>query len=99
MKEDNSSANDWKNNYYGMASSEAGGQAEAYIKITKSIGEYVGEKYGREMRILVLTNHESDYEKPKYPGESAGDELKAIWKMDYDFYLKKLEKYAENKSK
>ena len=69
-----------------------------YEKKTERIGEYVGREFGQEMRVLVLQLKETVYDEPTLADKpSKQDELK--WGKEYDLYLKKREKYKENKSK
>ena len=75
-----------------------GRDAYKYEETTKEIGEYIGRVYGREMKILVLAMKESTPKKPVYP-KDGNDENKAIWSKEYDAYMKKLEKYNDNKAR
>ena len=85
-----------KDNVYGMT--DVGKQADQYNKTTKAIGHYIGRVYGHEMKKLVLQLEESEPEEPKYPTTNDEKE-KAIWSKKYDLYLKKLERYEDQKSK
>ena len=85
---------------YGGAKAAAGKQGGQYGKTTKAISEYVGQKYGHDMKRLVEDGEEMDLEEPEYPsGAKPTDEEKAKWKMKYERYLNKQEKYDEHKAK
>ena len=75
-------------------------EAYKYDDGVKKIGAYVGRMYGKAMKVLVVSLTEDDIKKPKYPtGNNASEEAKAIWSKEYDQYLKKKEKYDDQKAK
>jgi hypothetical protein len=87
---------------YGLAT--VGKQANQYTNTTKAIAEYVGREYGYEMKLLVQQGKESEPVEPLYPsagtgGSTVSDQDKAIWSKKYDLFLKKQDRYEDNKAK
>ena len=75
-----------------------GQQAERYDKMTKAIGEYVGKKYGHEMKILVLQKIETKPTEPQLE-EKPNNQQEITWGKKYDLYLKKMYRYEDEKAK
>ena len=96
IEEDKPKISELKGHVYGMT--EIGKQADQYTKTTKAIGEYVGRMYGHDMKKLVLQLEETRPEEPEYPVDQS-DKNKAIWSKKYDLYLKKEERYEDQKGK
>lgn len=77
---------------------KTGGQADGYTKTTRAIGEYVGQVFGHEMKMLVLQLEETVWTEPTLEEKaSRQDELK--WGKEYDMILKKRDRYNEQKGK
>ena len=76
--------------------SVAGKQADVYDKTTKAIG--VGRVYGHEMKRLEILGKDEPPEEPEYP-EKGNEATKAIWSKRYDLYLRKADRYNEQKAK
>ena len=77
---------------------DAGKQGDKYDRTTKAIGEYVGTEYGHQMKVLVLQGKEEtlkELELPENPKKL--DELK--WGKQYDLYLRKVDRYKDEKAK
>ena len=82
MKIDTGSIEELKDYQFDLADSK---EAYKYDEITKKIGEYVGQVYGKDMKLLVVSGKESTMVKPTYPsGNNPSDEEKAIWSKEYD---------------
>ena len=76
-----------------------GQQAYKYDAVSKKIGECVGRVYSKEMKILVVSGKEATLVKPTYPsGDAATEAEKAIWSKEYDSYMKKKDKYDNDKA-
>ena len=73
--------------------------ADQYSKTTKAIGEYAGRTFGHDMKKLVLQLVESQPVEPEYPKEGSGEKERAIWSKRYDLYLKREERYKDQKGK
>lgn len=89
-----------KKHRYGVA--EVGKRADEYAQTTKAIAEHVGRVHGHEMKQLVLKGEESKFKEPEYPDAKTSGDIdrdRAIWSKQYDMYLKKDEKYKEQKAK
>ena len=87
-----------KGKMYTMSAGNKGGQADRYTQVTKAIAEYVGRKFGRSMRILVLSGKETEFDEPEYPGDEDKGQI-AIWNKRYDQYLKEVNAYSKDKEK
>ena len=87
---------DTKETMYTIA--KAGVQADMYAIVTKEIGQEMGKTYGHEMRNLVLQLKEASLQIPTLAEKPTRQE-ELMWSKDYDLYLKKKEKYEEQKSK
>jgi len=75
-----------------------GNQANLFEKKTQSIGEHVGREYGQLMRVLVLQLKEATLPVPQLP-KNPDEQQKLMWGKDCDMYLKKQDRYEENKAK
>jgi Zinc knuckle len=87
---------DLKTQMYAFA--KTGEQADGYTKTTKAIGEYVGKTYGHEMNILVMQLTETQLVAPTLADE-ASRQAELLWSKNYDIYLKKKDRYEEQKAK
>ena len=81
---------------YSIASGHS--HASLYEKKTEWIGEYVGREYGQEMRVLVLQQKETQFQVPTLK-DNPTKQQELMWGKDYDMYLKKKDRYEENKAK
>ena len=73
-------------------------QVDMWLRVTKKIAECVGQAFGKEMAVLVSQQKETTYTAPSLPdGASRAQEL--MWSKDYDMYLKKKNKYEEDKAR
>jgi len=87
---------DLENEVYTFAKTNE--QADEYSKTTKAIGEYVGKTYGHEMMVLVMQLTETSIPVPVLP-EDANRQRELMWGKEYDMYLKKKDRYEEQKAK
>ena len=85
-------------------------QADLFIKTTDAIGDYVGTKYGWDLRILVKQRQEAVFTKPTLPTRMATrskakedtteDEGALIeYKAELSIYYDKVDTYQANKAK
>ena len=68
------------------------GQAEMYIKTIQELIEFVGKRYGKDMRHLLKYSKECGPDKPEVPAEaeskSAATEYELmVWKSEYNDYV------------
>jgi hypothetical protein len=82
---------------YKYSIDNVGSQVDAFTKTTKAISEYSARTFGQSMKLLILGD-KTVPEKPQYPKE-VNEMNKAIWSKEYDQYLKRQDKYDENKAK
>lgn len=78
---------------------KSGEQADSYSKTTEAIGEYVGKVYGHEMKMLVIQLQETNIIEPDDLSEKPSRIEEMKWGKQYDLYLKKKDKYEEQKAK
>ena len=76
----------------------AGRQSARYDNTTKAVGEYVGREYSHEMKVLVLQGTETTPMEPTLP-DGATRQQELVWGKKYDLYLKRLDRYDEQKAK
>jgi hypothetical protein len=88
-------------------------QAEMYVTTTKEIAEYVGMKFGWELRTLVKFSKEATFTKPTYPSEKPAvitraekaevstkeSSQMAEYKVELGIYHEDLNKYKDSKGK
>ena len=76
-------------------------QADAYLRTREKTGEFVGRKYGRYMRTLVLYGKEQVFAEPKPPSKKEIEDSPALlekYKVDRSHYKKEKETYEKDKS-
>ena len=75
-------------------------QADKYLRTTEAIADYVGIKYGRNMRMLMKHGTEMTFTEPIPPrtGELMQG-LLAKFKMELDIFHKDSKEYKDQKSK
>lgn len=77
-----------------------GGKASCQCnEILKAIMTKVGQMHGCEMRLLVWTGTETNYKVPEHPGKDSGEDKIMIWKIEWDQFLKKQDRYEDEKAK
>ena len=69
-----------------------------YLKKTQVIGEYVGQEYGQEMRVLLLQIKETKFVAPTLPSKPTMQE-ELLWGKEYDVYVKKRDQHEVDKAK
>ena len=65
-----------------------GNQADKYNKLTKTLGEQVGQLHGHEMKVPVLQLKETKLMEPVLTGANPTRVKELKWGKDYDLYLK-----------
>jgi len=74
-------------------------QADAFLRTTRAVAEYVGVKFDLAMKQLVQYSKEKVFEEPQVPGDKAGVAELAKYKINYGTYDKEKKKYQEDKEK
>ena len=60
-----------------------------FEKKTQAIGDYVGQEYGQEMRVLLLQMmKESEFTAPTLPSEPTKQQ-ELLWGKEHDVHMKK----------
>ena len=77
---------------------KSGEQAGRYERTTRAVGEFVGKEYGYEMKMLVLQGTETTHTAPTL-GDKPTRTEELAWGKDYDMYLKKKDRYDDQKAK
>ena len=75
------------------------GQSGRYERTTRAIGDYVGKTFGYEMKVLVLQGEENEPDEPSPLKANATKQQELKWGKEYDLYLKKRERYQDEKAK
>ena len=80
---------------YGAAS-----QGDKFVKTTEAIGNYVGKKYGKAMKLMVVKGTDGEPKEPMEPRKKDPNafQLKK-YEKELNVYFRKLEDYTENKTK
>ena len=78
------------------------GQAEMYIKTMQELVEFVGKRYGKDMRHLLKYLKECGPDKPEVPKEAASKSAATeyelmVWKSEYNEDLRKKSRYDDDK--
>ena len=63
-----------------------------FEKNTQAIGEYVGQEYGQEMRLLLLQMKETKFMAPTLSSKPTKQE-ELLWGKEYDAYVRKRDQY------
>ena len=87
-----------KNKRFGLAVGVEANLADVYMATTKALAEHLGREFGKPMKQLVDLRKETIYVEPKLP-ENPTKMEEARWGKLYDQYLRKQEKYDNNKSR
>jgi hypothetical protein len=74
-------------------------QVEKYIKTTKKIGDFVAQKFTKEIGILVDKGTEATFEEPKAPDKDATKAVEKRYEMQLKICMEREEKYRQDKSK